>query len=103
MFELNGEYGLRGFGYAARVGGDVVSTGFDQTDSRHEAFTYLCLNLQEMFLTGRPQYPLERTLLVSGALDAAMESRYRGHVRVDTPHLRVAYTPPKRPPMRSGR
>lgn len=94
---------LRGFGYAARVGGDVVSTGFDQTDSRHEAFTYLCLNLQEMFLTGRPQYPVERTLLVSGALDAAMESRYRGHVRVDTPHLRVAYTPPKRPPMRSGR
>ena len=55
-----------------------------------------------MFLIGRPQYAVERTLLTSGALDALMESRYRGHVRVDTPHLTVAYTPSERPPMRSG-
>ena len=94
---------LKGFGYAAWVGGEVVSTEFNQTDSLHEAFTYLGLNLQEMFLNGRPQYPVERTLLTSGALSALMESRYRGHVRVDTPHLTVAYAPAEKPPMRSGR
>ena len=47
------------------------------------------LDIQEMFLTGKPQYPVERTLLISGALDALLESRYRGHVRIETPHLDV--------------
>ena len=42
---------------------------------------------------GRPQSPVERTLLVSGVLDALMESRHRGHVRIETPHLMVAYKP----------
>ena len=69
----------------------------------HPHFVYMGLNIQEMFLTGQPQYPVERTLLTSGALAAAMESRHRGHVRVETPHLAVAYTPPERPPMRPGR
>ena len=40
-----------------------------------------------MFLTGEPQYPVERTLLVNRALEALLESRYRGHVRIETPHL----------------
>ena len=92
---------LKGFGYAARVGGEVVSTGY-QTDERDLPFSYQGLNIQEMFLTGCPQYPVERTLLVSGALDALLESRYRGHVRIETPHLRVAYSPPEKPPMRPG-
>ena len=69
---------------------------------RHLPFTYQGLNIQEMFLTGRPQYPVERTLLMSGALDALMESRYRGHVRIETPHLAVAYSPPEKAPMRPG-
>ncbi len=91
---------LKGFGYAARVDGETHGAGFNATGSRHMPFSYLGLNIQEMFLTGRPQYPVERTLLVSGALDALMESRYRGHVRIETPHLRVAYSPPERPPAR---
>ena len=57
----------------------------------HGHFSYLGLNIQKMFTTGRPQYPVERTLLVSGALDALMASRHRGHVRVETPHLNVSY------------
>ena len=57
----------------------------------HPHFVYMGLNIQEMFLTGKPQYPVERTLLTSGALDALMESRYRGHVRIETPHLDVRY------------
>ena len=66
----------------------------------HPAFSYLGLNVQEMFLTGEPQYPVERTLLVSGALEAAMDSRYRGNVRVETPHLDVSYRPPAKRPLR---
>ena len=91
---------LRGFGYAARVDGRVVSTGFNRTEDRDEPFTYQGLNIQEMFLSGRPQYPAERTLLVTGALDALMESRHLGHVRVETPHLKIAYRAPQTAPIR---
>ena len=91
---------LKGFGYSARVNGEIVSTGFNQNYSRHESFTYQCLNLEKMFLTGLPQYPVERTLLVSGMMDALMESRFRGHVPVETPYLNIAYSPPDNTPIR---
>lgn len=50
------------------------------------------VNIQEMFLSGAPTYPVERTLLTSGVLEAALDSRYRGHAPVATPHLDIAYT-----------
>ena len=93
---------LRGFGYAARSNGVVGSTGFIRTGDRDEPFSYQGLNIQEMFLNGRPQYPVERTLLTTGALDALMESRYRGYVRVETPHLNIAYKPYEKAAIRPG-
>ncbi|MCH8206250.1 MAG: hypothetical protein IH956_04525 [Chloroflexi bacterium] len=94
---------LQGFGYASRVNGEVEATGYNPSDDPDQPFSYLALNIQKMFLTGEPQYPVERTLLVSGALDALMESRYLGHVRVETPHLDVAYGPYEKAPLRAGR
>jgi hypothetical protein len=35
-------------------------------------FSYLSLNTEEMFATGKPSYPVERTLLTTGALEAAL-------------------------------
>ena len=93
---------LRGWGYAARVNGRVEATGFNRSGGLDHAFGYLGLNIQEMFITGRPQYPVERTLLVTGALEALMESRYQGHVRIETPHLDVSYEPYEKPPIRPG-
>ena len=66
----------------------------------HPHYVYMGLNIQEMFLTGKLQYPVECTLLISGALDALMESRYRGHIRVETPHLDVCYRSYEKMPMR---
>ena len=90
---------LGGFGYAARVDGEIQSTGLNRVADSQQPFSYLGLNVQEMFLTGQPQYPVERTLLVTGMLDALIESRYRGHVRVETPHLAVKYEPSPHSPI----
>ena len=92
--------GMQGWGYAATVGGKPQACEFYLHGDPHPHFSYLSLNIQQMFLTGRPQYPVERTLLVSGALEALLDSRYRGHVRVETPHLDVAYASYDAPPIR---
>jgi len=57
-------------------------------------FSMLVHGIAQMFLTRQTPYPVERTLLTTGALSFLMESAYRGHVRLETPALRVAYTAP---------
>lgn len=46
--------------------------------------------IQHLFRTGQPAYPVERTLLASGVLDAAMHSRAEGR-ELRTPHLEEGY------------
>ncbi len=58
-------------------------------------FACLVQMVDPMFQTGAPLYPVERTLLVSGMLDFAMESRIRGHQRIETPQLDVSYPSPR--------
>ena len=92
---LNGH--VTSLAYAARVQGEVQAT--DMRAQGHGGpeggayvhFSYLSLNVEEMFLTGQPQYPVERTLLASGVLEAALTSRHEGERRLDTPWLDVAY------------
>jgi hypothetical protein len=87
---LNGY--VNGFAYGARVGGQVVGTEFHlQEGGPYGHFSYLSLNIEEMILTGRPTYPVERTLLTTGILDAIMHSRAHDHQRIETPHLDIAY------------
>ena len=89
LLQLNGY--AKEWSYAAWVDGQVLATGLRTHGPPYPHFSYLGLNIEAMFLSGEPQYPVERTLLVSGALDALMDSRHRGHIRLETPHLDVAY------------
>ncbi len=49
---------------------------------------------EETFLTGKAPYPIERTLLTSGLVEAGMQSLGQGK-KLETPHLDVRYTSPK--------
>jgi hypothetical protein len=82
--------------YAGRVHGEVGATefylqGHGAPGGPYAHFSYFSLNIEEMFLTGKPAYPVERTLLTTGVLEAALTSRYAGHIRIETPWLDVAY------------
>jgi hypothetical protein len=57
-------------------------------------FSPLVHAIAQMYLTGKRAYPLERTLLTTGALSFLMESAYQGHKRLETPMLNVVYRAP---------
>ncbi len=58
-------------------------------------FSTLVHWIEEMMVTGAAAYPVERTLLVSGTLEACMTSAWKGDVVIETPHLEVRYIAPK--------
>jgi hypothetical protein len=61
-------------------------------------FIFMVRQIESMLLNGTAPYPVERTLLTSGMLDAAMRSRHDGGERRPTPELAIAYQPVDRVP-----
>jgi hypothetical protein len=50
---------------------------------------------EEMFMSGKAPYPIERTLLTTGLVAAGMQSLAAEQKRVETPHLAVRYKMPR--------
>jgi hypothetical protein len=70
-------------------------------------FAFLNEGIEKMMHTGKPTWPVERTLLSSGALDSLLISQMEGGKRIETPQLLVGYQsdwdwrqPPPPPPDR---
>ncbi len=85
------------FGFAARQRGiaEADATIFDlQGGSPFGHFGYLLRAVEQMIQTGRPAYPVERTLLTTGLLAALLQSRSEGGTTIATPHLaEIRYQP----------
>jgi hypothetical protein len=95
LLMLNGA--IKDFNFAARVKGKgVMSTQFFLSPVPNVTYS-ACLvsKIEELFATAKAPYPVERTLLVSGTLEACLDSRLDGQKRRETPHLGVKYQAPK--------
>ncbi|HWC00447.1 MAG TPA: hypothetical protein VG672_27260 [Bryobacteraceae bacterium] len=95
LLMLNGA--LKDYNFAARVKGiGVVSNQFLLTPTPNVTYSACLISrIEEMFATGKAPYPVERTLIVSGALEACLTSKVQDHKKLDTPHLSVRYLAPK--------
>lgn len=89
---------IKDFCFAAKVRGEEnpLSTQFFLTPGPNVTYSAcLVAKIEEMIVTGRAPYPVERTMLVSGILEACLTSRVQGSVRLETPQLHVTYQAPQ--------
>ena len=85
------------FNFAVKLKGrEIQSTQFFLSPDPNVTYSAcLASKIEQMIMTGVAPYPVERTLLVSGMLESCLDSRVKGHVRVETPQLGVAYQAPR--------
>jgi len=86
------------FAYRPRGGGQITAASYKLDPvPRLKHFSSTVRSLEDMYLTGKPTEPGERTFLTTGMLAYAVESHFRGGVKLETPDLNIRYKPPKRP------
>lgn len=90
---------IRDFNYAGMRSdtGEVISCqmylpmpGHGSTTA--DFFHPLVRHIEDMVITGKVPYPVERTLLTSGMTLAGVESLYQGQKRIPTPQMDVRYS-----------
>jgi hypothetical protein len=84
------------FTFSARVAGQgLVATQFFRSPVPNVAYSAgLAAKIEQLFTTGAAPYPVRRTLLTSGVLEACLTSRSHMNQRIETPHLAVKYAAP---------
>ncbi len=94
MLLMNGLVG--DFTFAARLAGksEPLSTLFYLPPNPNVVYSAALMSkAEETFLTGKTPYPIERTLLTTGLVEACVRSLATDQKRHETPHLAVKYSP----------
>lgn len=92
MLLMNGLVGDFTFAASLKDQPEPLSTLFYLPPNPNVSYSAaLMSNAEEMFMTGKAPYPVERTLLTSGILAACLGSLGSGQKRLETPHLKVVY------------
>lgn len=87
-----------GFAYRERGAAPIHAAVYKlDPRPRRQHFSALVRSIEDMFLSGRPTEPAERTYLTTGILAYGIESHHRGGLRLETPDLDIGYRPPVRP------
>ena len=86
--------GCASTGHYGQKNGANVITGPAVTENPTPYSAALMSKAEETFLTGKAPYPVERTLLTSGLVEAGMKSLASGK-RVETPYMNVRYRAPR--------
>jgi hypothetical protein len=98
VYLLNGQVSTFSFAADLKRKKEPVSFQFwFELEGTRAHFSGLVHHIEKMIITGIPSYPVERTLLTSGVLEALIDSNYQGGRRLETPHLHVSYQPKKGP------
>ena len=87
------------FTFAARIKGnpEPLSTLFYLPPVPNVTYSAsLMSKAEETFLTGKSPYPVERTLLTGGLVEAGCRSLGSGQERLETPHLNIQYRAPQK-------
>jgi len=94
LLMLNGA--IHDFNISARLAGqEMVSTQFFMPPTPNETYSAcLAAKIEQLYEERKAPYPVQRTLLTTGLLEAFLNSRHRLNQRLETPHLAVNYQPP---------
>ena len=95
LLMLNGAVG--DFTFAAQLAdGGIISTQFFLPPTPNVTYSAcLVAQIEEMIVTGRAPYPVERTQIVSAMLDRCLDSKLMGQRRLETPELNITYQAPR--------
>ncbi len=93
LLMLNGA--IRDFNISARIAGHgLVSTQFFMPPAPNQTYSAcLATKIEQMYQTRKAPYPVQRTLLTTGLLEACLSSRHRLNQRLETPQLAINYRP----------
>ena len=92
---------IHDFNYAGlRADGQIVSCQMYLPMPTHgsttaDFFNPLVRHIEDLVINRQANYPIERTLLTSGIVIAAVDSLHRGQSPVDTPEMNVSYEAPR--------
>jgi hypothetical protein len=94
LLMLNGA--IQDFNISARLADHgMVSTQFFLPPAPNQTYSAcLAAKIEQLFQTGSAAYPVERTLLTTGVLEACLHSRHKLNQQLETPQLAISYRPP---------